>query len=1031
PDDRRRVIEEASGIVKFKWRKEETLKKIENYENNLIRLSDIITTYEDRIEPLRVESEKAKYFVDLSNELKQKDIDVKVYEVEKILETLRSVIKFLDEKNKLLSMLEMEKISLKSCINEIDLNLCDIEREIDEKLERSNALKEKIRDIKSSILIFNEKIENIKNNLTDIQNSILEKGLLKEEKIKSIERVEDEKKAIEQEYKDLSERLFIYEDELNIIQNNINLNDNSHHEKIFSINKIKDELSRKKEKIFNLKSKEKYDKERIISINLSRDVFTKRLNEIEDDVKKLNRVLENKNEALNELNGKVLNCEKSLKVLNEERKKLNDDLNNLYREKSKLAANLHVLENLEDHYEGYNKASKSIIEYGRKIGDEFSSALGDVIKVKEGLETAIETSLGNSISDIIVEDESRASFYIDHLKKSKSGRVTFLPISMLISKRINISKEVSEMEGFIGVASDLVDYEKKYEASVVFSLCRVLIVKDMNSAISIAKKTKFSFRIVTLSGEVVNVGGSLTGGSYSNNYGILSRKNVIERLDTDLKKIDAEILNKENAILELDENILKKDDEYKNCCLLFNSTKNEITEINSKISGFNLETSSLKLQLTQNSKNYEIIHTSIENITAELAKINEEEIDLNEIKSKFEEEADILEEKINNFKDESERARELLIDAKMSKVKIEEMLINKGEIIKRLNREKEDLIMEIDSLNVKLVNLNDEMNKRRIDVSSFEEDSKNLKDECVALADELNVLEINRIKLKEEYKKRKDELDDKNRESSELENEIHKKELIKIKYETEKDNIFKNINEEYGITYAESLSISTKLLNIADTKKDIINLKSKISSLGIVNVASIEEYREVNEKYTFLTNQKIDMMNAKEELNKLISQLTVNMEKIFAQNFNILRKHFSVTFNELFNGGTCDLVIKEGDLLNGDIDIIVEPPFKKLQNINLLSGGEKGLSAIALLFAILKMRPTAFCILDEIDESLDDANVIRFSKYLETLKNKTQFVLITHRKGTMEVSDSIYGITMEEKGISKVISLPNSNFYRD
>lgn len=1023
PDERRGLIEEASGIVKFKWRKEEALKKIENYENNLLRLNDIISTYEERLEPLRVESEKAKEFVKLSNELKQKDIDIKVFEVEKIQETLTNAMEFLKEKTSILNRLKLERHTLKSFYEETDLKLVDLEKDLNDKTSKLNIFKDKINEISTSKLVYKEKIDNIKNNLININNEINTKKTLIEVKINQIKNEEEEKNKTLNEFQELKQKLVLIEKELSDIQVNIDICDKRYDEKQDVINKINVELLETKNLILNLKNEMKFNEQKLEDLVNNKEELMKKLKKVKDDIEVLNKTLSEKFEIIQYLEKEILNSQRNLSNLKLERRQNNDELNSFLREKSKLSANLQMLKNLENHYEGYNKASKKIIDFAKSNGDEFSSVLGEIIKVKEGMELAIEISLGGSISDIIVENEEKAKKYIEHLKNTNSGRSTFLPITTLRPRKLNLDKEIEKMDGFIGVASNLVEYEEKYQLAIFYTLSRTVIVKNMDAAISIAKSAAFSFRIVTLSGEVVNVGGSMTGGSNSKHYGILSRKNEIKNLKIKIEKLDEDILKKEEVILKLNDSIHKEDALNKNFNSSINNTNIEIVELKSKIQNFNDEKNSVTSALDKYNQDFDLIKLSLDKNKLKILNANEREIELNEKGIKIEEEIKSIEEETIELKNKKEDLRETQVDLKLSEVKHGEMIANKEEQIKRLNEEKGTLDDESVLLNNRLIESQEEIKQKELDLLNFENDLANIKKDYSSIDEQINDLELKRIKLKDENNKRKALLDEKDVEVSNIENEIHKRDMVKIKCETERDNIFKNINDEYGMTYAEILSISSKIENVSEIKKDIINLKNEINSLGVVNVASIEEYKEVSEKYAFMNSQKEDMMLAKEELNGLISELTAKMEEIFLENFTLLRKYFNETFKELFDGGTGDLILNEEDILNGNIEINVEPPGKKLQNISLLSGGEKGLSAIALLFAILKMKPTAFCLLDEIEANLDDANVYRFANYLKKLKDKTQFVIITHRKGTMEASDSLYGITMEEKGISKVVSV--------
>lgn len=1031
PDERRGVIEEASGIVKLKWRKEEALKKIQNYDNNLVRLNDIISTYEERIEPLRLESEKAKNYVNLSNELKQKDIDVKVFEVKKIQETLRYTEKFLKEKNSILNELKLERYSLKSFQDETDLRLVDIEHELNDKKTKLSVFKDKISHLSTSKLIYKEKVENIKNNLISINSEIDAKEALLEDKISLTLNEEREKDETIIEFTKLEEDLTSIERLLEDIQNDINLYDNKYSKNLSIINKTNDDLLEIRNLMLNLKNEIKFNENKLEDLSSNKEDLIKRLKKVEDDIDNLNKILNDKLETIRYLEAEIASGERNLSNLKLQRKQNNDQMNNLLREKSKFAANLQMLKKLENHYEGYNRASKAVIDFAKDSGDEFSTVLGEIIKVKEGMELAIEISLGGRISDIIVRDEGKAKEYIEYLKRTNFGRSTFLPLTILKPLKISLNENLKKMDGFIGIASDLTLCDEKYKSAILYALSRVVIVKNVDTAISIARAASFSFKIVTLFGDVVNVGGSMTGGSTSKDYGILSRKSEIKNLKIKIEDLNADILKKEEELFKLNDSIRKEDSVNKDLISSINNANIQVAELKSKIQSAKGEQNSLTMLLNRNNEDFEFIKLSLDKDKLKNLDANEREVELMRKKLKFEEEVKSIERETLELNEKKESYREAQMNHKMAEVKYKGIIANKEELIKRLNVEKGKITDELASLNNKLMVFTEEIDEKEEDLLKFEKDLERIKDDHSNLGEEIDELELKRIKLKDENNRRKAILDEKNIEICNIEDEIHKKDMVKIKCETERDNIFKNVNDEYGMTYAEILSMSTICENISELKKDISELKIEINSLGVVNVASIEEYREVNERYTFMNSQKEDMINAKEELTKLISELTNKMEVIFLENFTILRKCFDETFKELFDGGTGDLILNEEDILNGSIEINVEPPGKKLQNINLLSGGEKGLSAIALLFAILKMRPSAFCILDEIEASLDDANVVRFADYLKRLKDRTQFVIITHRKGTMEASDSLYGITMEEKGISKVVSvslLDSQNF---
>ena len=546
----------------------------------------------------------------------------------------------------------------------------------------------------------------------------------------------------------------------------------------------------------------------------------------------------------------------------------------------------------------------------------------------------------------------------------------------------------------------------------------------MDCALSIARIGKYNYRIVTLDGEVLNPGGSLTGGSIKGkNSNVLGRKREIEELTKDIqsKKASYEELvklvqNIKEEIKKLDEDILNKRDEV--------HEKNiELTKKESEIQGLENDTDKLK-------ENLEISKDELERI------VNEKEIILKKLEIKETEIKSIENE--NTFNKSKSIKLEEVIRVKVQEVndndtKLTEMKINKATLDEAIQNRKNEFMRlekEINDIAIKNDLLNKENAENTNSIENLNLDIKvkinNIKENTIYIEKlELNFKdqEIIKEKLKQEFKEKDNIISAILDDISVKEMEVNKREVIKAKKEADKEHTYRKLNEELELTYAEALDICEPVIHEDELKQEIYTTKSKITRLGVVNLAAIEEYEEIKEKYEFMSAQAEDLENAKKELNSVIEEMTGEMKVLFKENFKILNYNFNETFKDLFKGGSAELILGEGDELTANIDINVEPPGKKLQNINLMSGGEKVLSAIALLFAILKMKPTPFCILDEIEAALDDANVYRYAEFLKLFSKNTQFIIITHRKGTMEVSDIIYGVTMEEKGISKVVSV--------
>ena len=743
--------------------------------------------------------------------------------------------------------------------------------------------------------------------------------------------------------------------------------------------------------------------------------------------KELSNDIESKKDKIKVLNLEIVEDKKKISLLSTNLTKKENELRELNRILTKLDANKSMLENLEKHYEGYNRSVKSLMEsiHNEKITSvSDTKVLGEVFTVEKNYETAIEIALGAAISNVITKNEEIAKVLIGYLKKNNLGRATFLPINIIRGRKLELDKNITTANGYIGIGSDIISYDKEYDNIMNYVLGRTIICTNMDCALKIARIGRYNYKIVTLEGEVLNPGGSLTGGSIKGkNSNVLGRKREIEELTKDIndKKDHYEELTKlvvdiKEEIKNSDEDILNKRDEV--------HEKNiELTKKESEIQGLQNDTDKLKRNLEISKEELERIVNEKEIIFGKL-KIKEVEIKSIENESTFNKSKSIdLEELIRVRVQEVNDNDTKLTEMKINKATLDEAIENKKNEFTRLEEEIHNVSIKNEILNkenlenknsIESLNLNIKVKNKNI-----EESISNITKLELKFKDE----EIIKEKLKQQFKEKDNMISNILDEISLKEMEVNKREIIKAKKETDKEHTYKKLNEELDLTYAEALDICEPVIDEETLKQDIFAIKSKITKLGIVNLAAIEEYEEIKDKYEFMAAQAEDLEKAKEELNSVIKDMTNEMKILFRENFKILNYNFNETFKELFKGGSAELILGDGDELTANIDINVEPPGKKLQNINLMSGGEKVLSAIALLFGILKMKPTPFCILDEIEAALDDANVYRYAEFLKIFSKNTQFIIITHRKGTMEVSDIIYGVTMEEKGISKVVSV--------
>ncbi|WP_297631443.1 chromosome segregation protein SMC [uncultured Clostridium sp.] len=1030
PEDRRALLEEAAGIVKYKYRKIEAERKLSNTEDNLVRIRDIISTYEERIEPLKNEREKALKFRDLSKELKGKEVSLIVHSIKDIDLELRKIINELEEGEKNLFSKREHLNEKRKVLREIEEKIEGLERITTDKKFKYFKKKEDITKLKSNIQILKERIENYKNDIEKNkfeeyslneriknfreQKDFLEKEILKSDTLRSEN--EEEIKVLEEKGKKCKDRIQDLEleisnlkkEEIKILENNSNITKN---------------LERFKERY---KSKQE-EKERLLE-ELKENENAFNLNK--SSINSLSIKIKSLDEDFKLLSGEVIEKKNNLTKMNTLISKKELEIRGLNINISKLNANVTLLKDLENQYEGYNRSVKSLMDRVDKgeIREGKVKVLGEILKINPKYELAIETTLGGAISNLIVEKEFNAKNIINYLKRERLGRVTLLPLDVIKGNRLIINKNVVDVDGFIGIASDIVNFKEEYRRVVEYSLGRTIIARDMDAAFKIAKVTNYKNKIVTLEGEVLNSGGALTGGSIKGKTrNILGRKREIEDLEKNIEKLKVELekindefgQSKEKRTI-LDEEILNFTDKIHGVRVEIATSKNEYSNI------LNVK-DNLEKHKNESLKKINKINLELEEIQSNKIEMeNSLSYVLDTSKGNKEKEEDVSEE-LKEKRVNLENIKSDLLEFKIAKATLDETHNNKIREIERTER-------EFTENKEKIAILKENNNKAIEDIEKFKAEIKESEntifdnEEIVSnLEIEFKDDEVKRAVLKEDFRKIDTVISEIRDIITKDEGEFNKIQIQKAKKDTEKETLYKKLNEEIELTFAEALEISEPIENIEGFKSNVQGLKKKISALGMVNLAAIEEYDDVKEKYEFMSKQEGDLEKSKDELLKVIEEMTEEMRILFRENFKVINKNFNETFKELFKGGSAELILGEGDELTSAIEINVEPPGKKLQNINLMSGGEKVLSAIALLFGILKMKPTPFCILDEIEAALDDANVNRYAEFLNKFSENIQFIVITHRKGTMEVSDVMYGVTMEEKGVSKVVSVDMKN----
>ncbi len=1023
-EDRRHIFEEAAGIVKYRARKQESEKKLEQTKLNLLRINDIIVEIESNIDSLKSQSEKAKKFLNLRDELKNIEIGLFLYNIDEYKKKIEDLEKDLD-------VFETQKIKEEEKLNNISLEKEKIRSSLDEitaLIEKTQNLKfefeKKKEQITSDINVNLERISNNEENYKRYNEEILE---LKEKN----EKLEEDKKLRTEKKQNLAVNKEKFEKELEEKQKELD-----EYNKTLSTKEL--EIEEKKKKVDeNIDTKY----ELVASLNLEKanlENLVKKEKSLKSDLESNILELDSSRATKSELDSKFYNIEaarnkdlkdlEELKAKNAEKNKkideFNQKINDLEKEYRIKDAKLKFLQETEREKEGYNKSVKSIlnkIETENSYKNKVYGVLANLISVPKEYEVAIEMALGASIQNIVTETEQEAKELIEYLRKEKLGRASFLPISSIKGQKLD---NIKLTNGTIGIASDLIKFNKKYEQIILNLLGRTVITEDLDSAVVLTKSNSQKFKVVTLKGDIINPGGSITGGFIApKTVNLLGRSLSIKELEKELKNLSEKIekINQEKA--EFEENIVHIKNALDEKQKSINESEVNYGVENQKIKNFELEISKIENKIEKLKEDIKLnldeqikTKNKIDEVSKEIEKLDIETNNLNEEITEF----------TKNNKDNQKYIDDLnfeVTNLKISVSSFDESESSINEFVQKIDSDIENnnkSIQNKEDLKVKLLANNEELKNTN---ENLKNEIENMEKEAFRSFDKTEALKLERQEKNEKMSKLEIEVEDKQNIINDVKSQLSKIEIRKSKFELELEQTINKMWEEYEITPNNVKDIE-KAQNPAEISKKVTDLRQNIKDLGDINVNSIKEYEETKKRYDFLCEQRLDLENTISKLKKLINEIVDNMKKQFAEKFKLINQNFKEVFKELFGGGKADLKLEDSSqILECGIEIEVQPPGKKLQSMSLLSGGERAFTAIALLFAILKINPAPFCVLDEIEAALDDVNVYRFAEYLKKFGKETQFLVITHRKGTMEAADTVYGITMEEKGISKLLSL--------
>lgn len=1021
-EDRRSIFEEAAGVSKYKYKKEEAIRKLANVDENLVRIGDISAELESQLGPLERQSEKARKYLGLYGDMKQLDINLSVIELEKNKTESEKAQRLLADTGA-----ELESVKSQETENERIMNeLYEDSRRSDEETAEVNAglveNEARISAAANDISIYENNIKNNNSNIDRIRRETEEIKKKIEERVRSIRETEE---AIEKK----NEELGGHESKLagaRSASGEFSHNLNGIDERINSLRgdyfARENEISSLKERANGIEKLRASFMERREAVNAEINTHNASIEQTRSQIEEAENEAAKKKAKLTELSETVSGLENSKAEAERIIGELQNKLSAMQVEYNSKASKKKILEGLENDYAGYAKSVKAVLTAKELKGLAVYGTISGLIDVDKRYVFAVETALGGALQNIIVESEEDAKAAIAYLRRTGAGRATFLPVSSVKGRTLDNAAQIAKSEGFIGIASELINHERKYDGIFASLLGRVVVVDNIDNAIALSRKFGYRFKTVTLGGDVLNAGGSMSGGSVNKQSGFLSRAAEIKTLTAEISALarDMKSLSEKRRSaseeLALAENQLSSFiplvREYEDELLRLENTKRMLSESleKSESTSYVSELEQIELQLKDTAEEIakliseaSSLKTKNTELEKEIAGLIDDRNDMLERKTGSDDEAQQISERIAEINSEIAAMRQSITSA------YAEINHSKDETARRASETEE------------LIRLNGNYQSNIEEKKEVLERSKKLSE---SIRERLKAIEEKKAAIAEKMNRSRGANKDITNKIIELQKELSRIENRCIKLQSDRDGTLNRIWDDYELSYNDLLEMRTETDNVSEAAKELAELKKKIRSLGSVNMDSIEEYKNVKERYEFMTNQRTDLEKSKDNLVKIIDSMEELMKEHFGEQFSEINKAFSEVFTELFGGGSGKLYLSDPDnILTSGIEIEVQLPGKGTQNINLYSGGEKSFIAIALLFAILRVKPTPFCILDEIDAALDDVNVSRFATYLKNYTDRTQFIVITHRRGTMEAASILYGVTMQESGVSKLLSL--------
>lgn len=1025
-EDRRGIFEEASGIVKYKSRKKDAKRKLDETEQNLLRIHDLVSELEDQIGPLKEQSEKALKYKELRKQLKSKEISLYVYQIEQIHETW-------SEANNKLAKLKEEELALSTVVSAHDAKLENDRLALRQVEDRIELLQGQLLEYSESFEksegygeVLRERARNLTQNRDQLRDSLTVSEERYGKRHSEMQEVAKKSAASEEQLEQLRRELSAEEAKLIGVTGGV-----SQAQEESLKGQLLDIMNKMAQSRNEIHYAEQQKEGVLRRMSRAEEEGTKWRDELETlKVKKqeIEQVLEALGKEIAGIRGKYITESERLQSLQKLVEESQGGIRKWEQKREALVSRRDTMKEMDDDFDGFALGVKEVLKAARKSAlHGVHGAVAELLRVPQHLEIAVETALGAAMQHIVMENESVSRQAIAFLKQRQLGRATFLPLDVIRPRQISAADKQSmeEADGFIGIGADLVGYDNRYGNIVGSLLGNVVFASDLERANKMAARCQYRFRIVTLDGDVVNAGGSMTGGSqHRKNSNLLGRKRQLDQLAADITESEVMLDKLRKGLSGVRADVVKCESELEKLRSSGDTKRAEEQALAGDLK-------QIQLEWRHVSEQFELYGQEKGHYVQELEQLDKTKAAAEAALIQLAKEEQLVQQSIQAAefaRKANESAKEELQDSltllKVREGKLDQECFSLREHLGRLEEECGIQLRELEqnrhifkSIEADLLHNEQESVRQREELNDFR-----LKKERTA--EELEMQRASRAVLVKKLEEGESETKEQRISLKSVEDQLRQTEIQANRLDVELDNILRKLSDDYELSYELAKQRYEIPEDIPGTQIEVKELKRQITLLGDVNLGAIEEYERISERYEFLSEQKNDLVEAKTTLYHVIKEMDDEMSKRFKFTFDAIRREFGTVFTKLFGGGRADLVLVDPDnLLETGIDVVAQPPGKKLQNLQLLSGGERALTAMALLFAILQVKPVPFCVLDEVEAALDEANVTRFAQYLREFSEQTQFIVVTHRKGTMEEADVLYGVTMEEGGVSKLVSV--------